>query len=46
MVPSLPWEVVKIKIYTVHETVNPGSSRYSENGNYPHFSSSAESLTT
>lgn len=32
MVPSLPWEVVKIKIYTGHETVNLGSSRYSENG--------------
>lgn len=41
MVPSLPWEVVKIKTYTGHETVNPGSSRYSENGNYPRLSSSA-----
>lgn len=44
MVSPLPWVVVKIKIYTGYETINPVSSRCSESGNYPHFSSSAESL--
>lgn len=42
--PPLPRVIVKIKIYAGYETVNPVSSRCLENGNSPHFSSSAESF--